>query len=92
MLNILYTLSIEIDSTWLSSISSMEIDTNRQYIRLLLTLIDFLRSQLFLVLIDTNLLILLLAITNKHYLFPSIPLNPISPNKTGSQEPERKPM
>ena len=31
MLNILYTLSIEIDFTWSSSIASMEIYTNWQY-------------------------------------------------------------
>jgi hypothetical protein len=72
-LNIPYVLSIEIDYIQFSFIVSMEIDVNRLYFRLLLILIDLLRSQLFFVVIDINLFILLPTITDncRCRLFPS---------------------
>jgi hypothetical protein len=72
MLNIPYILSIEIDYIQFSFIVSMEIDVNQLYFRLSLILIDLLRSQLFFVVIDINLFILLPMITDncKCHLFP----------------------
>ena len=52
----------------------MEIDENRQYFRLLLTLIDFPRARPFFVVIDANLFILLPTIIN-NYSRQSIPID-----------------
>ncbi len=68
----------------------MEIDENRQYFRLLLTLIDFPRARPFFVVIDANLFILLPTIIN-NYSRQSIPIDyPIDSLRPHLSEPKDK--
>jgi hypothetical protein len=68
----------------------MEIDENRQYFQLPLTLIDFLRVWLFFIAIDINLFILLSTITD-NYSCQSIPIDyPIYSLRLHLSEPKDK--